>query len=108
MVFMEPLGSNPILQVYWKLARRAHTADERPFYRHDLNWLRATFPMIELFPFNFLSFPAGVLSSVFLKRPDNHFLKLCDAIDTWLARRISFLHPMFRHSIIVIRKPSTV
>ncbi|NJL52516.1 MAG: hypothetical protein HC930_10405 [Hydrococcus sp. SU_1_0] len=33
MIFMEPLGSNLLLRLYWQLAKEAHTPDENLYAR---------------------------------------------------------------------------
>jgi SAM-dependent methyltransferase len=106
MVFMEPLGSNPLIRLYSLLAPRAHTADERSFNRDDLEWFRHTFSGFELYPYNFASLPAGIVSSFMSSRPDNFLMRMSDAIDTWLVGRGSWLDSQFRHAILVMRKRS--
>jgi SAM-dependent methyltransferase len=104
MLFMEPLGSNILLKLYWKLARNAHTPDERPFMKDDLRWLGKSFPHLELHPINLFSFFAGIISSRLFSHPDNVLMKLCDILDVWLAAHVKFLVPQFRQVIIVVRK----
>lgn len=104
MLFMEPLGENLLIRLFHGLARRAHTRDERPFDRADLRWLRRRFPRLEVLPINYLSFPAGLVSSFLFRRADNPMLRLCDRVDDWLARRVALLVPRFRQAILVIGK----
>ncbi len=105
MVFMEPLGDNLLSRIFRVLAPAAHTPDERSFTRRDLRWFRDSFDEVEIYPYNYLSYPLGVLSSLCLPRPDNLMLRICDRIDTWLARKASLLESRFRQAIIVVRKP---
>jgi len=104
MVFMEPLGENPLIRVYKRVARSAHTPDEQSFLRSDLQWFKSTFAQLKIHPFNFVSLPAGVISSLVFRNPDNLLLRLSDRVDEWFARNINFLTPYFRHCIVVIRK----
>lgn len=104
MVFMEPLGSNPLLRLYAMLVPRSHTQDERSFMRDDLRWFRATFPGHELHPFNFVSLPAGIVSSWLFRSPDNPLMRVADKVDTWLAGRGLWLDSQFRHAVLVLRK----
>lgn len=104
MIFMEPLGSNPLIRLYTRIAPRAHTADERSFGLDDLQWFRSQFASFELFPFNFVSLPAGILSSYLCSQPDNLLLRASDAVDRWLARKALWLDSQFRHAILIVRK----
>jgi 2-polyprenyl-3-methyl-5-hydroxy-6-metoxy-1,4-benzoquinol methylase len=103
MVFMEPLGDNLVSFLYRKLIR-AHTQEERPFKRKDLQWFRKNFDLVDIYPFNYFSYPCGILSSVMCRSADNLMLRICDRMDTWLAARIRFLESRFRQAIIVVRK----
>jgi SAM-dependent methyltransferase len=107
MVFMEPLGGNPLIRLFHWIAPSAHTADERSFLRDDLRWLEASFGRTEIVPFNLLSLPCGLLSSLLFRRPDNVLMRLADRFDRWLARRAPGLAPQFRQAIVVIRSPRT-
>ena len=102
MIFIEPLGSHPLIRLFHLVARSAHTPDERPFFRDDLRRLRERFARFEVIPFNFLSFPSALASTFLFRRADNPLLRLCDRADRWLARRAPFLAPSFRQAIFVI------
>jgi len=104
MIFMEPLGGNLLTRLFHGLARKAHTLDERPFESDDLRWLRRSFESLEILPINYVSFPAGLVSSYLFRRADNAMMRLCDRVDTWLARHAAFLMPRFRQAIFVIGK----
>ena len=103
MIFMEPLGSNPLLKLYWWIAKDAHTPDERPFMRSDLRWLQSQFEQFTLIPINCFSLPLGILSSKLLSRPDNLLMQLADWLDTKLAN-IKYLQAEYRQAIFVIGK----
>lgn len=102
MVFMEPLGSSLLIRLFWLLAPGAHTPDERPFDGADLRWLRQSFAEVEILPINYLSFPAGLFSSLVFRRADNALLRLCDKADRWIAGHLRWLVPHFRQAILVI------
>ncbi len=103
MAFLEPLGGNPLVRLFHWLAPSAHTEDERSFLRGDLRWLRSSFARVEIVPYNFLSLPCGLLSSLLLASADNGLMRLADRFDRWLARRARWLTPQFRQAIVVIR-----
>ena len=66
--------------------------------------MRRRFPKLELIPVNYLSLPAGILSSLLLRSADNLMLRLCDRADEWLAHHVPLLVPQFRQAIFVIGK----
>jgi SAM-dependent methyltransferase len=104
MVFMEPLGSHPLLRFYHFVARAAHTADERPFDRQDLRWFTETFPRVRISPFGFFSFVAGLGSHLLFQTADNPLLRKADAADEWLVHRVPALGPYYRHCLVEIEK----
>lgn len=55
LVFREPLGTNPIFQLYRLLTPGARTVDERPFTFRDLKLMRSFFVMQEVQWFGFTS-----------------------------------------------------
>ena len=103
MIFMEPLGSNPLIKLYHMFSH-AHTPDERPFEREDLKWFRENFARIDLHPINLLSFPLGILSTHIFSSANNFLLNLADRVDTWLGEKAKIGVPLFRQTLIVIRK----
>jgi len=104
MAFMEPLGSSLLIRLFHTLVPSAQTADEKPFDRGDLAWMRRTFPRLVILPVNYLSFPLGLLSSLVFARADNVLLRAADVVDVWLGRSAAWLVPHFRQAIFVIRK----
>lgn len=104
MFFAEPMGSNIALRLYWKLFPNAHTDDEAPFYRADINWLRREFPGFTLYPTNYVSLYTGLLSSQVFQSADNAMMRMSDSLDRSLEK-IEFMKPAFRYGLFVIRKP---
>lgn len=104
MIFMEPLGSNLFMKIWFFLGKKAHTPDEKPLYKKDLLWLRDTFKGSEIFPINYFSFPFGIISSILFSNADNFLMHLCDKVDFWIAKNIKSLNSNFRQAIIVIKK----
>ena len=84
MLFREPLGANLLIRLWWRFGGGAHSPDERPFYPADLAWLRARFPALRLYGVNYLSLPAGIVSSLVGRSPDNVVLRWCDGADHWI------------------------
>jgi SAM-dependent methyltransferase len=104
MIFMEPLGSNPLIRLFTLAVPKAHTPDERSFRREDLRWFREEFPGFEMYPYNYVSLPAGILSSLLFSRPDNALMRAADAVDIRLSKHFPWLGPQFRYAILVLRK----
>jgi SAM-dependent methyltransferase len=107
LLFMEPLGANLLSLLFRILVPAAHTPDERPFTLRDTRWFRRSFADVEIYPYNYLSYPVGLVSSVVARSADNAALRLCDRADTWLARHVRVLESRFRQAIFVVRKPVT-
>jgi 2-polyprenyl-3-methyl-5-hydroxy-6-metoxy-1,4-benzoquinol methylase len=105
ILFMEPM-SHPMTIAFHRVVRSAHTPGEYPLNRGDVRWLEQTFPRCEVHPINFLSFPAGVLSSYLFRSPDNSLTRASDAIDRRLERREK-MRSYARQAIIVIDEPSS-
>lgn len=106
MLFLEPLGTNLITRVFRALVRSAHTPDEFTFRRSDLDWLVNNFPKIEMRPVNYLSYPAGIISSFIFKHADNWLTRWADRVDVRLARRFPRLKGHYRQMIFLIEKPA--
>lgn len=103
MIFMEPLGSNLLLRIYWQIAKNAHTPDEKPFMRQDLAWMKSKFNHFTLIPINYFSLLFGILSSKLFHQPDNLLMRISDILDTKLAK-ISFFQANYRQAIFLITK----
>jgi SAM-dependent methyltransferase len=106
LVFMEPLGNNLVSVLFRTVVRSAHTPDERSFTRDDLRWFRDSFAQVDIYPYNYLSYPFGILSSVVGGSADNAALRFCDRVDEWLAAKLRFLESRFRQAVIVVSKPA--
>jgi SAM-dependent methyltransferase len=104
MVFMEPVGDGLIMRLYWRFGQDFHTADERPFRKSDLDWLRDRFDRIEIAGFNWASLPAAILSSAIFRTPDNWLLSATDRIDRWALARWRALESRGRSVVIRISK----
>ncbi len=106
MLFMEPQGENLLIRSYSALVSSAHTPDERSFDREDLAWLSEHFPRLELHPYNYLSFPTALATSVLRAPADNPLSRLTDRADEWIADHVPRLRSHFRQTIVVLRKPA--
>jgi SAM-dependent methyltransferase len=105
MFFYEPLGENIALRLYWKFFPKAHTADERPFFRSDLAWLSKRFEGFDYHVTNYASFYAGMISTQLFKTADNPLTRAAHALDQRLERLPAF-KPAFRYALFVMHKPA--
>jgi SAM-dependent methyltransferase len=71
-LFQEPLGGNPLLQLYRKAAG-IHTQDERPLVRKDLDYLRMQWSMQVRYS-GLVTLPFAVLTSIFSRPYPNNWL----------------------------------
>tara|TARA_B100000767_G_C19758855_1_gene534219 strand:+ start:851 stop:1579 length:729 start_codon:yes stop_codon:yes gene_type:complete len=55
LIFLEPLGTNPLFQIYRFLTPKARTVDERPFTFGDLSLMQSYFVFKEVRWFGFLN-----------------------------------------------------
>lgn len=105
LAFDEPLGGNLLIRTYTALIPRAHTPDEKSFMKADLKWLRENFPKVTITPYNFMTLPVGIITSKFLKSPDNALLRASNSVDLFVARNARFLESHFRRCSIEIVHP---
>lgn len=63
-VFVEPLGTNPIINLYRKVTPHLRTKDEHPIKPSDLDMMRVEFGKVEVQPFYLTTILATVLRFV--------------------------------------------
>jgi len=100
MLWMEPLA-HPLSLAFHRLVPSAHTPDEYPLLPSDLAWIREQFPETKIVPINWLSFPAGVLSSFVFSTADNWLMRAADRGDEAMLR-LPQVVPYARQGIIAI------
>ncbi|MCA8927803.1 MAG: methyltransferase domain-containing protein [Alphaproteobacteria bacterium] len=105
MFFIEPMAEGLLTKLYWKLTPHMHTPDERPFYAHDIAWLKDRFPSFRLIPFGYLAFPVNIVSAAIMPKPGNALTQFADSIDQRLAK-LEWLGPRFHTGIFCIQKPA--
>lgn len=67
LIFREPLGTNPLFQIYRFFTPAARTDDERPFSLKDINLMKIHFEFSEIRWFGFLSIGAAFFKSTTLR-----------------------------------------
>ena len=103
ILFIEPLGINPVSKIIRTLTPFARTKDERPLGIREIRLVRNLFST-DLYFEQFLSVPLGVLSKLFFKKPRNIITKNAYNLDRFLDRNISVLRLLYRNVIIHGRK----
>ena len=78
IIFVEPLATNPIINIYRKLTPKARSVDEHPFTFDDIKLIKSTFKNVEIKYYGFFT----LLFFKFYRYPEtSRFFKLLSAID---------------------------
>jgi SAM-dependent methyltransferase len=79
LIFREPLGINPLFQLYRRLTPAARTADERPLDQKDINLLQRYFELEDVQYFGFLSVTSAFFMTDWFRRLTTHIDKVIAA-----------------------------
>lgn len=101
-VFIEPLGMNPLINIFRKLTPKARSVDEHPLKTSDFNVLRKCFSGIEIYYFVFLGLLYLPIRMVF-KRDFELLLKFIQGLDD-KALKIKFLQKLAWQVVLVLHK----
>ncbi len=101
-VFIEPLGHNPLINVYRKLTPRMRTEDEHPLRMQDFTVARRHFDRVELEFYHLLSLAAVPLRnrSVFPR-----LVGTLDRLDSVLFRRWPSMRKYAWYAVMVFTQP---
>jgi SAM-dependent methyltransferase len=102
MIFIEPLDFNPVARLVRMVTPFARTADERPFRKRDITLVQSLFDCSFHFE-QFLSVPAGVVSGMMFREPDNLITRSAYRIDRRLSRMIHSIGLYYRYVILIGR-----
>jgi len=86
-VFIEPLGHNPLINLYRKLTPDLRTVDEHPLLNKDLKLAERQFGEVEIKYFHFFSLTAVPFRNTLIFKP---LLSLLNFIDTALFAVLPF------------------
>ena len=83
-LFIEPLGTNPLINIYRKVTPKSRSKDEHPLVKNDLNYIKNKFDKVEIKYYGFLTlifyplYRSPVNSTIFkvLKNLDQYLFKL--------------------------------
>ena len=70
IIFVEPLGTNPVINFYRRLTPKSRSIDEHPFLENDFSYFRAHFKDIKLKYYGFLT----LIFIFFYKDPKNSLI----------------------------------
>jgi SAM-dependent methyltransferase len=103
-VFMEPLGHNPLINLYRKLTPRLRTEDEHPLRLEDFELARSFFEEVEVSYFHLLSLLAVPFGNT---RPFPRLLGTLDAADRLLFRHLPSARKHAWYSVMILGRPGT-
>jgi SAM-dependent methyltransferase len=87
-IFLEPMGHNPLINLYRKRTGEIRTRDEHPLRMEDFELAREYFSGVETRFFHLVTLPLFLMRNFFFFRP---LLKAANAFEAWLLRKLPFL-----------------
>jgi SAM-dependent methyltransferase len=100
IIFYEPLGTNPVINLYRYLTPKSRTRDEHPLIMGDFEVIRSYFPNLKLYYY-------GLFTLLFLplySNPDrSKIFKLAQSLDKFLFKNIR-LAKYFAWSVLLVAK----
>ena len=101
-IFMEPLGHNPLINLYRRVTPGLRTPDEHPIVMHDLALARRYFGSVELRFDHLLTLAAVPLRKTPLFAGA---LRVLDDADSWLFTRLPFTRRWAWFATALLREP---
>jgi len=101
-IFMEPLGHNPLINLYRRLTPRLRTPDEHPLTMDDLQFAKEVFTELEIRAYHLLA-----LAAVPFRRWPSVFdplLAALERIDGWLFRLLPFSRRYAWYAVAILYK----
>jgi ubiquinone/menaquinone biosynthesis C-methylase UbiE len=99
MVFLEPLGMNPIINFYRKLTPKSRSADEHPFLKKDFEFINSLFQDVTVKYYGFFT----LVFFLFYRNPENSFLfKAISKLDDFFFKINYFKN--FAWSVLIVAK----
>lgn len=89
-IFLEPLGLNPIVNLYRKLTPGSRTVDEKPFDEGDLQLLRSLFPASTFRYFGGFTLFNNLLAALRLDTLDGWLRPSLEQLDEVVLNRLGF------------------
>ena len=84
MVFLEPLGTNPLINIYRKLTPDSRSVDEHPLLKKDFDFIDSLFSRVTVKYYGFFTLifflfyknPSNSLTFKIISKLDNYFFKI--------------------------------
>ena len=100
MIFMEPLGTNPLINLYRKLTPNSRSPDEHPFLKKDFDFLKKNYNDVNIKYYGFFT----LLFFFFYKNPkESNFFKILSNIDNFLFK-FKYLKKLAWSVLIICKK----
>ena len=100
ILFVEPLGINPVGKLVRAVTPFARTVDEKPLMLKELAELEKRFDTRHYYE-ELFSVPLGVMSGLLFDNPNNWLTRLAFNLDLSLIRVFPPLRYLFRHVLVV-------
>ena len=101
MVFIEPLGTNPLINLYRKLSPNSRSIDEHPFVKKDFDLINSLFKNVSIKYYGFFT----LVFFLFYKKPQKSLLfKILCKLDFYFFKIKYFKN--FAWSALIIAKKS--
>lgn len=101
-IFIEPLGHNPIINLYRYLTPKLRTQDEHPLMLADIQLAQKYFGQVKVRYYHMLSIGAVIFRKTFLFKP---VLNVLDGVDAALFAVFPFLKRYAWMSVIELSEP---
>ena len=99
MVFLEPLGTNPLINFYRKLTPSSRSIDEHPFVKKDFDLINSLFKEVEINYYGFFT----LVFFLFYKKPEkSFFFKTICKLDRYFFKIEYFKN--FAWSVLIVAK----
>jgi ubiquinone/menaquinone biosynthesis C-methylase UbiE len=99
MVFLEPLGTNPLINLYRKLTPKSRSDDEHPFVKKDFDLINSLFKHITIRYYGFFT----LIFFLFYKNPQKSMVfKIISKLDYYFFKIKYFKN--FAWSVLIVAK----
>jgi len=100
MVFLEPLGANPLINFYRKLTPKSRSEDEHPFLKKDFNFINSLFKQVTVKYYGFFT----LIFFLFYKNPQkSSVFKIISKLDYYFFK-IKYFKNLAWSVMIVAKK----
>ena len=100
MVFLEPLGANPLINFYRKLTPKSRSEDEHPFLKKDFNFINSLFKQVTVKYYGFFT----LIFFLFYKNPQKSLMfKIISKLDYYFFK-IKYFKNLAWSVMIVAKK----